>query len=285
MIDRDPEESVDMPGDVRIEMLYARADPPPHTPFVMLLFLAYKDIQTHARPVETATVCGSGRQTSMSFDLLLLDLDGTLVDSEAILVKMVNDTLVAHGHPPGEPRSVAASIGLPLAEVFRRALPCPADDMLSALCAYYRTRADAGEFVRQFRLYPGVQHTLAALRSTGARLVIATSKGRSTTLDILRHCAIDDLIDDVIGGDCVTHGKPHPEMVHRARERFGTPPEQTMVVGDTSFDIQMGQAAGVATCAVTYGMHPAGVLQALQPDFLIDQFESLRDVVTGPNRL
>ncbi len=52
-----------------------------------------------------------------------------------------------------------------------------------------------------------------------------------------------------------------------------------MVVGDTSFDIQMGQAAGVATCAVTYGMHSPDVLQALQPNFLIDRFESLRDVV------
>lgn len=217
----------------------------------------------------------------MGFDLLLLDLDGTLVDSEDILVKMVNDTLVAHGHPAGDPRTIAASIGLPLDDVFRRALPGVADDLLPTLCGYYRSRADAGEFVRQFRLYPGVQHTLAALRLGGARVVIATSKGRRTTLDILQHCAIDRLVDDVFGGDCVTRGKPHPEMVQRARERFGTPVEQTMVVGDTSFDIQMGQAAGVATCAVTYGMHPAGVLRALQPDFLIDRFESLRNIVAG----
>jgi len=215
----------------------------------------------------------------MGFDLILLDLDGTLVDSEAILVKMVTDTLVASGHPSGDRGAIAASIGLPLEEVFRRVLPAASRDRLAALCAAYRAAADAPEFVRQFRLYPGVQRTLNQVRDTGARLAITTSKGRSTTLDILRHCAIDGLIDEVFGGDCVRRGKPHPEMVHRARERFGTACERTVLVGDTSFDMEMGQAAGVATCGVTYGMHAPEVLRALRPTYLIDRFECLREVV------
>jgi phosphoglycolate phosphatase len=212
------------------------------------------------------------------FDLLILDLDGTLVDSEAILVQLINETLTAHGFPPADARSVGASIGLPLDEVFRRAAPRADLDAIDELCRCYRLRADDPDFVRLFRLHTGVTPTLSQLREAGVRLVIATSKRRATTLDILRHCAIDGLIDAVIGGDCVTRGKPDPEMVQRARSLFATPPERTVVIGDTRFDIEMGQAAGVATCAVTYGVHPAHELRALRPDFVIHGFESVRHV-------
>jgi phosphoglycolate phosphatase len=213
------------------------------------------------------------------FDLLILDLDGTLVDSEAILVRLINETLIAHGLAPADPRVVGASIGLPLDDVFRRVAPRADLDAIDALCRRYRLQADAPDFVRLFRLYAGVAPTLSQLRQAGLRLVIATSKRRATTLDILRHCAIDRLIDGVIGGDCVTHGKPNPEMVHRARSLFVAPVARTLVVGDTRFDIEMGRAAGIATCAVTYGMHPAHELRALRPDFIIHGFESVQDVV------
>jgi len=209
------------------------------------------------------------------FDLLILDLDGTLVDSETILVGLVNETLAHNGHARAPAPAVAATIGLPLEQVFRRALQGASDAAITALCAQYRARADAPEFVSQFRLYDGVAATLAALHGAGARLVIGTSKGRATSLDILRHCGIADHIQDVIGGDCVARGKPHPEMVELARAQCNADARRTMVVGDTSFDIEMGQAAGVATCAVTYGMHDPGALRALKPTFVIDRFESV----------
>jgi phosphoglycolate phosphatase len=215
------------------------------------------------------------------FDLLILDLDGTLVDSETILVGLVNETLVVHGHAAAPPREVAASIGLPLHEVFRRVLPDVGAAAIEPLCASYRRRANAPEFVRQFRLYPGVKATLSALRDAGTRLVIATSKGRATTVDILRHCQIYETVDEVIGGDCVSRGKPHPEMVERARQLFPAVAARTVMIGDTSYDIEMGQAAGVATCAATYGMHAAASLQALRPSFLIERFEQLRPIVLG----
>jgi phosphoglycolate phosphatase len=218
---------------------------------------------------------------SRRFDLLILDLDGTLVDSEALLVGLVNEVLQEARYAAADPAAVAATIGLPLAEVFRRVLPCAADEVINALCATYRGRADREEFVQQFRLYPHVAPTLAVLRAAGLRLVVGTSKARATTTDIVQHCGIADCIDDVIGGDSVTRGKPHPEMVYRAQALFGALPERTLMVGDTSFDITMGQAAGVATCAVTYGMHAAAALQQLRPNFVIDRFEELGHLVNG----
>jgi len=213
------------------------------------------------------------------FDLLVLDLDGTLVDSQELLVALVNDVLCVAGCPTAETTAVAATIGLPLDEVFRRAAPSVADDLIDALCVAYRERADRPEFVQQFRLYPDVAPTLVALRAAGARLVVGTSKGRATTTDIVRHCGISEYIDEIIGGDSVTCGKPHPEMVHRAQALFGTAAHRTLMVGDTSFDIEMGQGARVATCAVTYGMHPAAALRDLRPDFVIDRFEQIGGIV------
>src|SRR5437879_1033197 len=122
------------------------------------------------------------------FELVVLDLDGTLVDSQAILVGLVNDVLQAHGHARADAGAIGVTIGLPLDEVFRRVLPDVGDERIQLLCLRYRDRA---EFVRQFRLYPEVASTLAALRAAGMRLVVGTSKGRATTTDIVRHCAID----------------------------------------------------------------------------------------------
>lgn len=218
---------------------------------------------------------------SRRFDLLILDLDGTLVDSEALLVGLLNDTLAAQGYRRADTRAVGASIGLPLDEVFRNAAPGASAEHVDALCTRYRLHADAPAFVRQFSLYAEVRPTLSIVRAAGVRTVIATSKRRATTLDILRHCAIDDQIDAVIGGDCVVRGKPHPEMVHRAHAMFPTAAARTVVVGDTRFDMEMGRAAGVATCAVTYGAHTAHDLRTLRPDFVIDTFGSLGEVVCG----
>lgn len=213
------------------------------------------------------------------FDLVILDLDGTLVDSERLLVGLVNETLLDRGCARADERAIASAIGLPLEDVFRRALGEADHGLVADLCIAYRRRADTPDFVRQFRLYPGIREGLEQLRSAGVRLAIATSKSRATTGDIVRHCGIDDLLDLIAGGDSVRRGKPHPEMIHHVCTLSDLPPHRTLMVGDTSFDMQMAQAAGAASCAVTYGMHTATSLRALHPDFIIDRFAALADCI------
>lgn len=216
-----------------------------------------------------------------NFDLLVLDFDGTLADSEALLVRMVNDTLAALGLPRVDPRHVARQIGSPLPQVFRRSATGLDDDTVEQLCAHYRLYADSMDFVRQFRLFPGARDTLATLHAAGVHLVVGTSKGHATTRDIIRHCGLDDLFAEIIGGDSVTQGKPHPEMIDRARAMFEIPRERTLMVGDSTFDIEMGHAAGVATCAAAYGMQDRETLRALGPHFVIERIDELKGVVVG----
>src|SRR4029450_13720946 len=109
------------------------------------------------------------------FDLAIFDLDGTLVDSEDILVGLVNSTLTAAGWPQAPPRAGAQVAGLPLEEVFRSVAPHVAADGIAALCSEYRACADAAEFVAQFRLYADVAATLAELCAHAVHIAVATS--------------------------------------------------------------------------------------------------------------
>jgi phosphoglycolate phosphatase len=209
------------------------------------------------------------------FDLILFDFDGTLSDSESVLVDLVNEALTDRGHEAVDAARIAARIGLPLERVMHEIAPHLDAAEIAAICAGYRTRAREPETVQRFVLFPGVREALFALRDQGVRLAITTSKNRSTTVDIVAHCGITDVIEAIFGGDSVTRGKPHPEMVETALAHFGCAPERTLLVGDTSFDIEMGQAAGVSTCAVAWGMQPAEALRQLAPDFVIDRIGEL----------
>lgn len=207
--------------------------------------------------------------------MVIFDFDGTLADSEDLLIELVLRALDEAGlAPPAEPRSIGRLIGLPLLEVLSIASGVPAD-RLHEVGRLYRRRADAPEVVARFRLFPGVRATLEALSRQGKRLAIATSKSRVITEKILVAVGLDDLVCDVVGGDCVQRGKPHPEAVERVLARAGVAAARAAVVGDTTFDIEMGKSAGVTTVAATYGMHDRATLAALRPDALIDDIAEL----------
>lgn len=208
-------------------------------------------------------------------DLLIFDFDGTLADSEALLVEMVQRSIaeaglatVLAGH------EIARLIGLPLATVLATASGKPAAEV-GELVRLYRRRADSDETIARFRLFPGVRETLETLAGAGKRLTIATSKNRAVTRRIVDAIGLAPLIAEVVGGDSVARGKPHPEAVEQLLAQFACPPGRAAVVGDTTFDIEMGQQAGARTIAVAYGMHDRETLAALRPDAIIAESREL----------
>ena len=122
-------------------------------------------------------------------------------------------------------------------------------------------------------LYPDVLETLIELKKRGIILTIASSRSKASLTKYVRTLGLESIISFVLGADDVKDGKPAPEAVNRTLEKFGFLPEEALVVGDTTFDIQMGKAAGTWTCGVTYGN---GSKESLaDADRIIDDFREL----------
>jgi phosphoglycolate phosphatase len=123
--------------------------------------------------------------------------------------------------------------------------------------------------------YPGIRDALARLRAAGVALSIATNKPRALAVAIGEGLGFAHEFVAVLGGDSLPTHKPDPAIVHALVEQVGVPREQTLLVGDSPVDVATARAAGVAVCAVTWGLTPPDVLLATRPDFAVDRPEQL----------
>lgn len=208
--------------------------------------------------------------------LVVFDWDGTLADSTAIIESAMSAAFTACGHAPPAAEAVRAFVGLRLDVIVARLLPGgdPADH--AALVTAYRqawaSQMDRPELAE--RLFPGVREGLAALDGGSRLLAVATGKSRNglnrclALHGLARHFACLQTPDDA-------PGKPHPGMVLAAMDRLGVPPERTVVVGDTAWDMEMARAAGATALGVTWGCHPPDALLAAGAEALYSDFPSL----------
>ncbi len=208
----------------------------------------------------------------MNYRLLVFDFDGTLADSEASIMGAMQ--LVAKDFGLSEVDCVKArqTIGLPLQRTIEIGLGLEAGDAAAAVELYRRYYKEIA--FDSTCLFPGVKETLEQLRQNYL-LAIASSKSRQGLLSMMRQFGIVDHFSFIAGAQDVSNGKPAPDMVLLALQHFGIPAAECLVVGDTVYDIEMGQRACADTCAVTYGNHSADELRRLDPTFLIDSFECI----------
>ena len=206
---------------------------------------------------------------------IIFDFDGTLADTRRGIIATAQETLRRMGLPPGDEAALAATIGLPLIENFTRGAGLSLDDAQRAV-AIYRTIFDEVA-VPVIQLFPGVTETLAALAGRGIPMAVASSRGQRS-LEMLMHLTgLDASIPTtmVFGVEKAARPKPAPDLVYVILGHLGTRPEETLVVGDTTFDIEMGRAAGCRTCGVSYGNQTADQLAAACPDYIIDDLRKL----------
>jgi pyrophosphatase PpaX len=205
---------------------------------------------------------------STSYHTVLFDLDGTLIDSIALILSSYRHTLAVHrGSTPSDDVWLAG-LGTPLRAQFRAFTDD--DDEIAAMVATYRAHNLANHDA-MVRPYPGVARAVTALRACGARLGVVTSKTREGAARGLTHCGFDGLFDVVVGADDVNRHKPDPEPVQRALELLGAPADGAVFVGDSPHDLAAGHAAAVATAAVGWGPFPRTSLEPLAPDHWIDE--------------
>jgi phosphoglycolate phosphatase len=215
----------------------------------------------------------------MRFPNIIFDFDGTLTDSRRDIAGAQLQALRALGFDGYREEEVYRLIGKPLQETFARLLPREYHDRIPEAIAfyaeYYPPRA-----LETTILFPGVRETLEALKTRGHRLAVASTKKGIGILRATEHFGITGLFDRLQGSEGIAF-KPSPDVIQAVLENQGWRPEETLMVGDTDADILAGKAAGVATCAVTYGALTAEELRALHPDFVITTFTELPGIAGG----
>ena len=211
----------------------------------------------------------------MQYKNILFDFDGTLADTREGIVRTVQGTLGRMGLPEADPVAIAKTIGLPLTECFRIATAAP-DSQVEEAAAIYRDIFPSLA-LDHITLFPGVLDTLAKLHRLGITMAIVSSRHHMsldplmTSLGITRYIPLDH----AYGEDETLRPKPAPDLALKAMDSLGIEGSQTLVVGDTIYDLQMGAAAGCRTCGVTYGNQSRQQLLAANPDHLVDSFPAL----------
>jgi phosphoglycolate phosphatase len=206
----------------------------------------------------------------MRIEVVAFDFDGTLADTRAAIVAAAAQALRELAHPPLEER-IVPMIGLPLREAFLGA--GVAEAAADACCDRYRAcfPVHAGRIA----LFPAVRACLHELTARGVAMGIVSSRGRSSLHELVARLGIDEHFRAVLGDEDAVRKKPDPELVLKLAASLGTPPERVLVVGDTTYDIEMGHAAGAHTCAVTYGSHDRERLGRARPTHQLDSLAGL----------
>ena len=208
--------------------------------------------------------------------LVVFDCDGTLVDSAATIVACAQAAFVAEGLPPPEPESIRRLVGLSLAEACLRMMPEPEAARVPQLIGRYREAFLALRARPDFDepLFAGAREVLALLERQGVLLGVATGKAMRGLRHVLEHHELVDHFVTLQTAD-LHPSKPHPAMLEAAMRETGSAPGDTVLVGDTTFDIEMAVAADTRAIGVAWGNHRPAELVAAGAVAVLEHFDQL----------
>ncbi len=217
------------------------------------------------------------------YDLILFDLDGTLVETAPEICDAVNDTLQHFNFASVSQGQVNDWIGHGTLELLIQALAfvqgisdatVRSSERLADIAAVFKTHYRARCGTRS-HCYPHVVETLHRLKSQGVLLGVVTNKEGAYTQTVLDAHALTPLFDCVISGDTLPTKKPRPDGVLSCLERFQVTADRTLFVGDSSIDVATARNAGVAVWVVPYGYNMGAAIADSHPDRLIANFAEL----------
>ncbi|MEY2783071.1 MAG: Pyrophosphatase PpaX [Pseudomonadota bacterium] len=208
------------------------------------------------------------------FDLIAFDWDGTLFDSTAIITRCIQQAVVDVGGQ--EPTREAASyvIGMALMPALAHAAPDVPKEQYPALGERYRYHYMQHQ--NDISLFEGVLDLLHDLKARHHWLTVATGKSRRGLNEALQAVELRNMFDGSRTAD-ETAGKPNPRMLHELMREFGAEPERTLMIGDTTHDLQMALNAGCASVGVSYGAHEPEAFHALNPRHVAHSVRDLHD--------
>ncbi|MBB6439501.1 HAD family hydrolase [Streptomyces candidus] len=209
--------------------------------------------------------------------LAVFDLDGTLVDTPRAIVETFSAAFASLGEPVPDSAAIRATIGIPLERAFGSLLGVDPED------PYVRRGIE--QYQLHFRelilpraselLYPGVEPGLRRLHAQGVALAVATNKFHASADALLRAAGLRELFAQVVGADDVSNHKPHPESGLLILRTLDIPADRAVMVGDTTHDLLMANAAGLRSVAVTYGIHSPEELATAAPTWTAHTFDEV----------
>ncbi|MDT8906408.1 phosphoglycolate phosphatase [Pseudomonas sp. NFACC09-4] len=214
------------------------------------------------------------------YKLLIFDWDGTLADSIGRIVESMHAASDRTGFARRDDLAVKGIIGLGLPEAIRSLYPEIGDQELVAFRQHYADHYIALE-AEPSPLFDGVLDTLQAFRAEGYHLAVATGKARRGLDRVLKAHGWEDYFDVTRAAD-ETASKPHPLMLEQILAHCEVRAEQALMVGDSSFDLQMARNAGMGSVAVSYGAQTIEALRAFEPRLTIDRFTELHAWLSRP---
>ena len=207
------------------------------------------------------------------YDLIVFDWDGTVMDSTAVIAGSIQAACRDLGLPEPSDEAARHVIGLGLDQALRHAVPGAPEAMRGALVERYRFHFLAQD--QAIPLFDDARETIAELHDAGFWLAVATGKSRAGLERVMESSGLRGYFHATRTAD-QTFSKPHPAMLLELMDELGASAGRTLMVGDTTHDLQMAQNAGVDVVAVGHGAHPAEALLALRPLAMVDDFAALR---------
>ncbi|NBO00938.1 MAG: HAD family hydrolase [Betaproteobacteria bacterium] len=208
------------------------------------------------------------------YDLIAFDWDGTLFDSTRIITRCIQEAVRDVGGTVPDDRAASYVIGMALIPALAHAAPDVPQDKYPELGERYRHH-----YIRHkddISLFDGVLPLLGALRERQHWLAVATGKSRGGLNEALRSVELHGLFDASRTAD-ETAGKPDPLMLHELMGEMGVSPERTLMIGDTTHDLEMARRAGCDSIGVSYGAHHHDNFDALSPRFVAHSVAELQD--------
>ena len=222
----------------------------------------------------------SGFENDIVVSLILFDCDGTLVDSQYVIIETMNRTFRARNLAPPTPEQTRSIVGLSLENAMAKLVP----DLERAdhidLAELYKEQFAKLRLAEDFSepMFEGVVETLDQLSGSDVLLGVATGKSLRGLRMVLEHHGLRDRFVTLQTAD-FHPSKPHPSMVETALKETGASAEATLLVGDTTFDMEMASAAGVRPIGVSWGYHPVSALNQAGAEIVLDRFEQVLDLV------
>jgi pyrophosphatase PpaX len=209
---------------------------------------------------------------------VLFDLDGTLIDSIELILNSARHAFAARQRACPPDSAWLSGVGIPLVTAFRRYARDESE--VAAFIEAYRDYQLANHD-RLVRCYDAVADTLAELERRGHPMAVVTSKSDALAMRGLATSGILRFMEAIVGCDSCSRHKPDPEPVRLALERIGYGPDEAVFIGDSVYDMEAGNAAGVTTIAALWGPFDRDQLEPSRPAHYLETISGLPDLIQG----